>query len=271
MSNEETNFMPTLPVSAVVEGEGEGEAEESVVEVTVAVSSGAELGEIIADRVNGSNVRDKAIEGLSSEIKEEVLKIAADHNLKSDDPVWLLVSTMGRTVDAIDAISGVKKDLVDSIADSAAAELLSVKVEAAKVEAEINEYGAEAKKYIERILAAATKNMVKKINGNVATIEERMTGAMISSLVETARESAKQTAKIRYDLNKPYRWAALAIIGCLFIGGGSYYAGSESYHYSKEYIAAKGNETKWADFVKHWQNATPKEKAAIESMMERSK
>jgi len=184
-----------------------------------------------------------------------------------DDPAWLIVH-------AITALRRVEDDALKTTAEAAAKEIMKAKVEATKetekIKKETKEYARDAKIYMQKILASATKNMTTKINNIVDTIEERMTEAMTSSLVKIARESARATAKTRYDHNRPYRWAALAMVACLVLVGGSYYGGMTSFTRSPQYQKSLNDQEQWLLFGQKWQKATKKEKAVIKKVMERS-
>lgn len=271
-----TNFVPSwTPIEDDITETKDEVIEEPEIDKLVDVDEKIES--IISDRTN-DNTRDKALEMLTPESRNKALKVAADHNLKSDDPVWVLIAAMASTVDAVNTLKSVENDLVKHVAEAAAAELIQAKVESAKIQAEseaaFERYSNDAKKYMEKLLAGSLKNALQQtvnvINRNVDKVEAKMTNAMSESLIDVARDVAMKSAKIKHDIHRPYRWMALAMLSAFLICGGSYYIGMTSYKYDNAYKVAQSYKSKWADFVTHYQKATPDEKAVINKVMERN-
>jgi hypothetical protein len=128
---------------------------------------------------------------------------------------------------------------------------LNLSGENAKKETE--KYSNDAKKYIDKMVAQAMTTIVKK---SALTIEKKL-------------KQATTDIDRRKNKYKPDRWLVLAVIGCLILAGGSYYAGIINNQYMSDYRVAKSNEAKWAEFVAKWKKATDQEKKTIEKMMSR--
>lgn len=250
------DFAPKLPeIMAVDEDEVVVKSKSDIAPEALAVASAYAKGESM-----------KATKELLSDKDKITLMEVVSNNpdkFAQDDPAWLIIH-------AITSLKSVENDLLDATAEAAAKEVMQAKVRVAEIETEVEQYTAEAKKYVQKMISqhlnAAVKKTTDAINKNVDLIEVKMTKAMTSALIETA----KAEAKLKYDVNRHQRWAAIAGIACLLLVGVGYMAGSESYRYD-DYKLAKSDQLKWANLVVSWKNATKKEKTSFESMMSRSK
>lgn len=218
----------------------------------------------IAEAYSNNRSMEATKELLSDEDKIKMLEVVSANADKfdNDDPAWLIIH-------AITVLKNAESDILKTTAEAAAKEIMNAKVAAAQTQNEVKQYAASAKKYMEKLIAqkldSAIQNTVDAINKNVDDIEVKMTEAMTKALVKTAKDESSS----RRNVNRHQKWAALAVITSLLIGGGSYYAGTHSYENKYEYQKVLTNNNEWINLVAHWHAATDEERAIYERMVKR--
>lgn len=270
------NFAPAIPVSVndeieVIDAETVSATQETEYEEKGLPAEAYDVANAYANNRSMEATKDL----MNDKDKLAMMEVIAANPEKfsQDDPAWLVIH-------AIATLRNLETDLVKHVAEAAAAELIKVKVESAKRQAEAEDdfkkYADNAKKHIENTIRESSLSYAKKtvnaINSNVNKVEAKMTESMSESLVKVAREVAMKAAAAKSDINKPWRWVALAIAGLAIINIGSYAAGTmiTAQQLAARFAPAIADQQQWAGFVDQFGKATQAEKAVIEKVMTRS-
>jgi transposase-like protein len=210
-----------------------------------------------------------SIEDVSATVDDDEVENTEVNNEPSpSENVQIDDEAIKKIEELLSNIRTLKNEVVEVASDEAinavSEKIMELELISREVKTQTEKYGNDAKKYVSKVTSQAISTIVKKAT---ATIENKL-------------EIANQEISKRKNKYMPDKWAAMAVISCLIIGGASYYAGYYSgktkseltlTKYKAAYLSARSNEKKWAEFVEHWEMATDSEKAAVDAMMSRSK
>lgn len=204
--------------------------------------SSNKIAEEVSDAMKNETSRDKVLDAITSEEQATVLKLAADNNMPSDDPAWLIIH-------ALNVIGKAPEIAAENVAKTIADEISKTRMEFEKINTEAKTAAAES-----------VINTIRAIDMAIEKPIDKLKKRLEKTIIEISNE-----VQPSFD-----KWTiALIFFICisLFIGG--YFLGSKSVFFddnTENKILAQ----KWRTLTSKWSIATKQEQDSFKEMMARN-